>query len=151
MASTIPRSLLGFLLLNVACLEPRGLANASLLPGIADTSNISHVLNTTSLTHFDVAGAPSSDVPHGGIGWFDDDDSHPPSPSFHPSFEGDSRLFNDAMDQIAALLEFSAEPLNLWNLATTLFLAENAEDSYFASLYAIARRVYHAWTRFSTI
>ena len=52
------------------------------------------------------------------------------------------------MEQIAAHLQFSPDPINLWNITPTFFLATNAEDSWFASVYDIAQAAHHAWTVF---
>ena len=61
----------------------------------------------------------------------------------------DSQLFNDAMDQIAAL-EFSTSAALIWDMTPTLFLATNTEDSWFAAVYAIGRQVHQEWSHFST-
>ena len=116
----------GLLLLHIVGFQPRSLAAATLLPGVtrsaSNESSIDHMLNDT-FSAFESAGPSSADSPHGsgGVGWSDDSfDSFPPSRPFINFAQADSRLFDDAMDQVAALLQFVHEPLNLWNVATTL-------------------------------
>ena len=119
------------------------------MPGyVGGTSNDSSVPGSFNKSFHGLPGSLDDDLPpgSGGFGSYggDDfgDDSFPRrrpfmtiGDSLSPSL---SQLFNDAMDQVLGLLEYSVhDPLFLWNKTPTLFLGASEHDSWFAAVYRI--------------
>jgi hypothetical protein len=157
MMSKLSSNLFALVALQAAWLQPGSLAAASLLPGFAgDASNgsfVGHRLNVTSLS-LEHAGWGAKD--EGGVGGFGGNDDEDfgglggRRSAFHSSH--DSQLFNEAMAHAMALIDFSVlDPARVWNESTTLFLATNDEDRWFASVHAILQQAYKYWNRLTSV